>query len=63
MSRLLTVQEASELTRLSVKTLYAYSCRKEIPVIKLKGRILFDEDRLVQWIQAHAVEPIAVAAG
>ena len=62
MSKLLTIQEASDLTRLAVKTLYSYSCRREIPVIKLKGRILFDEDRLRRWVDSHAVEPVAIGA-
>ena len=63
MSRLLTIQEASDMTRLAVKTLYAYVCRKEVPYVKLRGRLLFDQCRLQQWIDAHAVEPASAAVG
>jgi excisionase family DNA binding protein len=54
---LLTPKEASELTRLSVKTLYAKCCRREIPFVKLGGKLLFDQAKLVAWIEKHSVEP------
>jgi excisionase family DNA binding protein len=61
MSKLLTISEASELTRLTVKTLYSKVCRREVPFTKLGGKLLFDEDRLRKWIDEHSVEPVAVA--
>ncbi len=61
MGRLLTISEASELTRLTVKTLYTYTCKRLIPFTKLRGKVLFDEDRLIRWIQEHAVEPVSAA--
>ena len=61
MNRLLTISEASELTRLSVKTLYSYTCRRKVPFVKLNGALRFDEDRLRRWIDEHAVEPVAAA--
>lgn len=62
MSRLITISEASDLTRLTVKTLYSKVCRREVPFTKLGGKLLFDEARLQEWIDEHSVEPIAVAA-
>jgi excisionase family DNA binding protein len=63
MARLLTIQEASALTRLRPKTLYSYTSQRTVPFVKLGGRVLFDEDRLLKWIEAHKVEPIAKARG
>ncbi len=60
--KLLTIAEASGITRLSVKTLYSKVCRREVPFTKLGGKLLFDEDRLRKWIDDHSVEPTAAAA-
>jgi len=54
---LLTIQEASELTRLSVKTLYNATCKRTIPFTKLGGKLLFDEAKLVAWIEEHSFDP------
>ena len=62
MSKLLTPEEVSSLTRLKIKTIYAKCCRREIPYLKLGGKLLFDEDRIRKWIDGNCVEPIAAAA-
>jgi excisionase family DNA binding protein len=62
MSRLLTINEAAALTRLSVKTIYSYTCRRRIPFLKLGGAVRFDEDRLRKWIDEHVVEPVAAVS-
>ena len=56
MEPLLTVQEASELTRLKPKTLYAYAEQKRIPHVKLGSRLLFEREKLELWIQGCSVE-------
>jgi excisionase family DNA binding protein len=61
MSKLLTIAEAAEITRLSVKTLYSYTCARRMPYIKINGALRFDEERLRAWISEHSVEPVAVA--
>jgi excisionase family DNA binding protein len=61
-SRLLTPQEVSALTRLKIKTVYAKCCRREIPYIKLGGKLLFDEESIMAWVDSHRVEPLAAAA-
>jgi predicted DNA-binding transcriptional regulator AlpA len=55
---LLKIREASELTRLSVKTLYSYVCSRRIPYVKINGALRFDEVRLIAWIAEHSVEPL-----
>ena len=58
MNNLLSIQEASGMLRLAVPTLYKYIYQKRIPYIKLGGRVLFDPEKLREWVQNKAVEPI-----
>ncbi len=58
MSNLLTIDEVSEKIRLKRSTIYKLICMKKIPYLKLGSRVLFDPDRLDEWVQEHNVEPI-----
>ena len=49
--KLLTIQEAGELIKLSVPTLYGYVSRKEIPFSKKGKRLYFSKQQLFDWIQ------------
>ncbi len=62
MKALLTIEEASELTKLSIKTLYKYAERETIPHIKLGRRVLFDEDAIEGWVNSYRVAPVSEAA-
>ena len=55
MKALLTIEEASKLTKLSIKTLYTYAERETIPHIKLGRRVLFEEDRIEEWVTSCRV--------
>ena len=57
MKALLTIEEASELTKLSIKTLYTYAEKEKMPHIKLGRRVLFDEDKLEEWVISCSVTP------
>jgi excisionase family DNA binding protein len=57
MKALLTIEEAAELTKLSVKTLYTYAEKEKIPHIKLGRRVLFAEDKLEEWVNSCSVIP------
>jgi len=57
MKALLTIEEASELTKLSVKTLYTYAEKETIPHIKLGRRVLFSEDKLEEWVNSCSIAP------
>ncbi len=57
MKALLTIEEAAELTKLSVKTLYTYAEKEKIPHIKLGRRVLFEENKLEEWVSSQRVEP------
>ena len=52
----MAIEEASELTKLSVKTLYTYTEKEKIPHIKLGRRVLFSEYKLEEWVNSCAVE-------
>jgi len=49
---LLTIQEAGELLKLTVPTLYGYVHRSEIPYSKSKKRLWFSKQELIEWIKA-----------
>lgn len=53
MKPLLSIRQASELTGLSVATLYKYKLLRIVPFVKLGRRLLFDEDCLAVWIDEH----------
>ncbi len=56
--KLLTIQEASDLLKLSVPTLYRLTSQKRIPFYKVGGKLLFDSERLTNWLAGFAVEPV-----
>ena len=59
---LLTIDEASAKTRLSVSTIYKATCARSIPCVKLGARVLFDDAELDAWIAAHRVAPAEAMA-
>ena len=53
---LLDYPGAAELLGLALPTLYSKVCRKEIPHIRLSGRMVrFDRDELIAWLNEHRV--------
>jgi len=49
--QLLTIQQAGELIKLSVPTIYGYVSRNEIPFAKRRKRLYFSKQQLFDWIQ------------
>ena len=60
---LISVKEASELTKLSIGTVYSYIYNKRIPYVKVGERkVVFDQDELQKWVEARkqkALLPLA----
>lgn len=52
------VRQASEITGLSVSTLYAWVNRRRIPYVKIGGRVLFDPADIREWIDGSKVQPV-----
>ncbi len=55
--RFLTVQEAAALTRLAPATLYKLASKGEVPVQRMRRRLLFPADELDLWIAAGGEMP------
>lgn len=56
--RLLSIREAAEYLAISQDLLYRMAAGKEIPSVRIRGRVLFDIKRLDRLIERDfAVEP------
>jgi len=51
--KLLNVKEVSEFLNVSASCVYNYAHEKVIPVIKIKGRVLFSQEDLDKWIESN----------
>lgn len=61
--QLLTIQQAGELIKLSVPTLYGYVSRNQIPFSKKGKRLYFSKQQLFDWIQEGRKKTIAEIQG
>lgn len=52
---LLDVNEASALLRVKPNTLYTWKYQKKIPYVKKYGRLLFNEAKLIAFINSGEV--------
>lgn len=50
----ITVRELCELLRLSRSTVYTLISEKKIPHFKLGGKILFDKEKIQNWIDSKS---------
>ena len=50
-TKLLTVDEVVERTRLARSTVYKLAASGQMPSQKLRRRLLFPEDRIEEWIR------------
>ena len=54
---LMTYLEAAEFLNMKLATLYSKVSRKEIPHLRLSGRMVrFDPERLAEWLKERAIE-------
>lgn len=54
MEKLLNVHEAAELLGLSPRTLYNLVARDQIPVQRVRRRVMFRPSALQRWLDAQA---------
>jgi|GEM_PF-3938749 len=54
--QLLEAEEAAELLRVKVKTLYSWASRGKVPHRKVGSRVLFHRGELMRWTAAQAQE-------
>ena len=55
MKQYLTIFETAEKLTISVPTLYRWASEKQIPHVKIGGRIFFDPETTNHWVEEHAV--------
>ena len=58
MKKYLTVDEAAEMLRIKKDTLYVWICKRKISSISLGKRTLFEESKLIEWIESKNRESI-----
>jgi excisionase family DNA binding protein len=56
-----TIDEIAEKSRLARSTLYKLTSTRAIPFLKIGARVLFEEEKVDEWLAAHRVEPTEVA--
>ena len=54
--RLVKIRELSEYTSIPVGGLYQMVSRRQIPFVKLGRSLLFDLEKIQEWIQQNSVE-------
>jgi excisionase family DNA binding protein len=54
----LSLTEAAELVGLSKSSLYQLTSKKQIPHLKRGGKLLFNRDQLIAWIQLSQQQTI-----
>jgi excisionase family DNA binding protein len=55
---LLTITEVANYLKISKSTIYKMVMRREIPFIKLRGTLLFEQDELNQWLASYSRKTI-----
>lgn len=50
LSKLLTVQEVSEILQANPKTVYQWAEQGQIPCLKINGLLRFEESEVLAWI-------------
>jgi excisionase family DNA binding protein len=58
--RLLNIQEASEYLGFAVHTIYGWTSQRQIPFVKIGGRLRFDKRKLDRWIEQNEREVVDV---
>ena len=54
MKNLYNISDLSRLLNISTSTLYLWVHRKEIPYVKLGGRLLFEGDKIQEFIKQNS---------
>ena len=55
MKNLYNINELSKLLNISTSTLYRWVHKKEIPFVKLGGRLLFEGEKIQEFIKQNSV--------
>ena len=61
MDRLLSIDETAAILGLSKKTLYSWISRRQVEVVKISNRVMFEPRYIREYIEKHTVK--AIGAG
>ena len=61
MDRLLNMDETAAILGISKATLYSWISRKQISVVKVSSRSMFDPADIKEYIESHKVRPLSKA--
>jgi len=53
--KLLNVEEAAELLKVKIPTIYSWKHNGKIPFVKIYGRLCFDKQTLINFINSRKV--------
>ena len=56
MRKLLRTKEVSRMLGISVSKIYKMTMSRQIPHSKFLGRLRFDEEKLLQWVEDKSIE-------
>ena len=56
MKQYLAIRDLAKVLTISVPTLYRWTSEKQIPHVRIGGRIFFDPETIDKWIEGCAVE-------
>lgn len=59
MENLLNLHEAAKFLGYAEITVRQFVRRRQIPFIKIRGKLLFSPERLKRFLEAHTVEPVS----
>ncbi|HWN99257.1 MAG TPA: helix-turn-helix domain-containing protein [Blastocatellia bacterium] len=57
MLRLLTPEELSDMLGVSIHTVYQWTCKRQVPFIKVGKLVRFPYDEVLAWLEANKVMP------
>ena len=60
MKEYMNIQQVAQHVKLSVATLYRLTMEHRIPCFKIGGRLVFDPEKIEEWVESHMVKPCDV---
>ena len=60
LAKLMSVKELAARLGIAEITVRKYCCAKKIPYIKLGGRVLFDPEKILAWLEKRSINPLTV---
>ena len=56
MEKFWSVKEVAEYLSLSKSSIYRLTSTRQIPHMKIHGKLIFNPQRILEWVEGYAVE-------